>query len=199
MISGEEKAWQAIESRNPEDLADNAGISYDAQSNRFSLLCFGHSVSVYPADRRIEYGESLSSALTNSGDAFFGFSLLHYLAGSVSRKETGTLIHPKELPGGIIFVQGTHMLPLGELARKYGEAGDRFIRAGAALGGEKERYGDASIRLHPFPRVPVVLVLWKKDDEFQARADLLFDASVRYVLPVDVAWATAVTCITLLL
>ncbi len=199
MISGEEKAWQAVESQDPGTIADNVEIFYDEQGNRFSLLCFGFPVSVYPAERRLEYGEPLAAALSDAEDEFFGFSLLHFLAGRRGNKETGILIHPKELPGGIIFVQGTHMLPLGELSRKYEKAGDRFMQAGAALNGERERYGDASIRLRPFPRVPVVLVLWEKDDEFPARADLLFDASVRYVLPVDIAWATALTCITLLL
>jgi hypothetical protein len=51
--------------------------------------------------------------------------------------------------------------------------------------------GDASLELHPFPRVPAVLVLWLKDEEFPARADLLFDSTCILQVPIDILWSIA--------
>ena len=47
-------------------------------------------------------------------------------------------------------------------------------------------FGDASLRLQPLPRVPLVCILWEEDDEFPARVSYLFEATTDAQLPVDV-------------
>jgi hypothetical protein len=47
------------------------------------------------------------------------------------------------------------------------------------------------VELYPLPRVPVTLILWFGDEEFPARADLLFDSSVELQAPLDIAWSAA--------
>ncbi len=91
------------------------------------------------------------------------------------------------------------MLPLNRLAQKYGNDGNGFIEKGKSLGGEIQNYGDASIRLLPFPGVPVVLSLWLSDEEFPARADLLLDSSCDLQLPPDIAWSVAMMSVLVML
>ncbi|TAL23845.1 MAG: DUF3786 domain-containing protein, partial [Nitrospirae bacterium] len=59
------------------------------------------------------------------------------------------------------------------------------------LGGKLLNYGDAAVELLPLPRIPVTLILWFSDDEFPARADLLFDATCERHLPLDIVWSIA--------
>jgi len=112
---------------------------------------------------------------------------------------SGSLIHPRELDGGLIFTQGSHILPLDKLALKYQEDMEGFMNRGKTLGGEFRKFGDSSIMLYPFPRVPVLLVLWLKEEEYPARAQLLFDATCPHHLPTDIIWSTAMMSITVML
>ncbi|HWR58221.1 MAG TPA: DUF3786 domain-containing protein [Thermodesulfovibrionales bacterium] len=73
--------------------------------------------------------------------------------------------------------------------RRLGQEG--FVRTGLEPGGVREKYGDISFRLFPFPRIAVDLILWTENDEFPARADLLFDSSVQYQIQTDVIWSIA--------
>ena len=70
---------------------------------------------------------------------------------------------------------------------------------GKTLGGSIEQYGDASLRLYPLPRIPVVFSLWLEDEEFPARADLFFDSTCDLQLPTDIIWSIAMLCVLVLL
>jgi hypothetical protein len=67
------------------------------------------------------------------------------------------------------------------------------------LGAQQMEYGDACLRLFPFPRVPVTMILWRADEEFPARADMFFDATCEQHLPTDVIWSTAMTSVLIML
>jgi hypothetical protein len=49
----------------------------------------------------------------------------------------------------------------------------------------KCEFGDASIKLFILPRLPFTIVIWENDDEFPARASLLFDQTASVHLPLD--------------
>jgi hypothetical protein len=46
-------------------------------------------------------------------------------------------------------------------------------------------YGDASLRLQPLPRVPLVCILWVQDEEFPAGVSYLFDPTADSHLRLD--------------
>jgi hypothetical protein len=109
------------------------------------------------------------------------------------------MIRPEDLKGGSIYSKGSHVLPLDKIADKYGRDREGFIQRGNELGCEELAYGDASIKLYPFPRIPIIIILWKADDEFAARSDLLFDATCELHLPVDIIWSTAMMTVLMML
>jgi len=45
--------------------------------------------------------------------------------------------------------------------------------------------GDIALKVIPLPRVPVVLSLWKGDEEFPPEGNVYFDASVSSYLPTE--------------
>ena len=84
-------------------------------------------------------------------------------------------------------------------AARYADDFEVFFEKGQELGGEQLEHGDASMRLHAFPRVPVTFILWRGDDEFPARADMFFDSTCEQHLPTDVIWSTAMSSVLIML
>ncbi|MBL7165191.1 MAG: DUF3786 domain-containing protein [Dehalococcoidales bacterium] len=145
----------------------------------------------FPGYRRISGDSPAADILLEQLGGYARLSALWYLVGARDIPVSGKLVKPGDMGGGEIYQRGTHVLPLDRIAERYGSDVPGFLARGRELGSEQAEYGDASLRLFPFPRVPVVLLLWKKDPEFVARAGLLFDSSARFHLPVDVIWSTA--------
>jgi hypothetical protein len=52
------------------------------------------------------------------------------------------------------------------------------VEAAEKLGGSKAGYGDVAVSIKAFPRVSVVIVLWRGDDEFAPNGSILFDRTV---------------------
>ncbi len=64
----------------------------------------------------------------------------------------------------------------------YGKYADYFDgrlpelrKACETLGGEKQKIGDVSYLLHPFPFLPLMLQFWESDDEFPASLKFMWD------------------------
>jgi hypothetical protein len=84
------------------------------------------------------------------------------------------------------------------VAAKYGRDRAGFLEKGKMLGGEEVKLADAAVRLLPFPRIPVVVMLWLEDGEFPARADILLDSTCDLQLPTDVIWSIAMMSLLIL-
>jgi hypothetical protein len=129
---------------------------------------------------------------------FYQLSALWYLADGRALAARA-LVAPAELKVGVLYFAGSHKLPLEGLAAAYGERVDAFRERGHCLGGSAADYGDAAVRLRPFPHVPVVILLWTGDDEFPARAGLLLHPECEAILPPDVIWSIAMMSVLAML
>jgi len=197
--AGEEKAWELIAGRDPKDICRAAAADHDAATGVFRVRSFGMEFTVSVRERSITSTAAGSEVLLQRLGEFFRLSLLWYLAGAKEVPCTGRLVRIESIRGGEAFSRGSHVLPLGRLAQKYGNDKDGFIGNGERLGGEPERIADAGIRLFPLPRVPVALSLWLADDEFPARADLLLDSSCEIQLPPDIVWSVAMMSVLIMM
>jgi len=191
------KAWGQLRGLDPDDVCRRAGCSFDTSNESFALECFGQTLKVCYRDSTIS-AEKISAAgkyLTDDLGDLFRLSILLYLIGAQEEKfPSGKLVKPSDLEGGAIYLQGSHMLPLDSLAEKFGGDPSKFLaflETGKSLGGKESGYGDVSIQLFPFPRIPVVIAVWAGDDEFPPRSALLFDSTCELHLPPDALWAVA--------
>jgi hypothetical protein len=198
-VAGENRAWELLAGINPTLVCARSGAALDAVSGGYLLTSFGRLFRMHPGERRITGVAADGAALLEGHGDLFRLALLWYLVKATGDRPSGVLVSPGRLPGGDLFARGTHVLPLDELAAAYSPRPEAFLAAGAALGGRPAPYGDAAVELAALPRVPVTLILWSADDEFPARADLLFDASAPRHLPADVLWAVAMLSVRLLL
>lgn len=189
--AGESKAWELLAASDPKGVCERAGVQFDAGDGAYRVPSFGRLFSVHPGERAIRNLEPEGEVFLKRFAYFFRLSVLWYLVKATAARPTGLLVKPSGLPGGEIFFKGSHVLPLDALAAKYASRPEAFLAAGAALGGKPVPYGDAALELPAFPKVPTTAILWTADDEFPARADLLFDATSPQHLPLDVLWSIA--------
>ena len=191
MAAGEEKIWHTLEGLSPEEVVARTNATFTADSGLYSLKSFGKDFSLSPKEKRIFSDSPGADIFLQRLGYFFRLSATGYLALARDVLPTGRLINPVNMKSGQLFFRGSHVLPLDSVAEKYGNDRNGFLEKGRALGGETVAFGDASFRVHPLPRVPVVLILWCADEEFPPRADILFDSCCEFQLPIDVIWAIA--------
>ncbi|MCG2814115.1 MAG: DUF3786 domain-containing protein [Thermodesulfovibrionales bacterium] len=198
MSTGEEKAWEDLNSLNLSDVCRKARVFYDRE-NSYILKSFGMDFSVHPAKRDIKNIQPEGEIILKKYSYFFNISALYYLINAKDIPLSGKLVKPAGLKGGEIFFRGSHVLPLEKIAERYGNDKAGFIEKGKNLNGNIMNYGDASVELLPLPRIPVTLILWLSDDEFPARADLLFDSTCEQRLPLDIIWSIAMMSVLVVL
>jgi hypothetical protein len=199
MSSGEEKAWNILRNLKPAGVCRNAMVSFDDATGIYLLKSFGMDLSVAPENMSIYSEAPYADLLLNRLGYFSKLSIPVYLTSAMDIPPTGRLVQPVNVKGGNIFFRGTHVLPLDKLALKYGKDKEGFLKRGADLGGMQMKYGDASVKLFPFPRLPVVIILWQEDDEFPPRADILFDSTCEFHLALDILWSTAMECLLIMM
>lgn len=197
--AGENKAWALLAASDPAQVGARAGVDFDPGDGTYRVPTFGRDFTVNPAKRLILSRAPDGEVFLKRYAYFFRLSVLWYLVKAAPACPSGNLVKPAGLPGGEIFFKGSHVLPLDALAAKYATRPEAFLAAGAALGGTPAAYGDAAVVLAPFPKVPTTVLLWTADDEFPARADLLFDTSCSRHLPLDILWSVAMMSILPLL
>jgi len=184
--SGEEKAWRELAEANPHVVGRNSLASYDEASGTYTLRILGEDYLIDSSARSV-------TNISNPGrkaEYFLNLSAPIYLVRATDVRPSGELV--KELTGGGFFFRGSHALPLDGLAVKYGRDKALFMEAaGRSLGGRPVRMGDAAVEFSVFPRVVMAFVLWLEDDEFPARATLLFDSNSGKHMALDVVWAMA--------
>ncbi|MBI4826246.1 MAG: DUF3786 domain-containing protein [Nitrospirae bacterium] len=199
MSSGEKKGWDDLRGMSPEDVCRRAGVDFDNKSEAYHMRSFGTDITVFPKDE-IFYGDSpLSEIILQRLGYFSRLSMISYLVNFKDIPLSGQLLKPLNLKGGDIFFRGSHLLPLDKLADRYGNDADAFVRRGEELGGERMGYGDASIKLYPLPKFPVILILWETDEEFPARFDLLLDSNSELQLPIDIIWSIAMMSLLIMM
>jgi len=199
MSSGEEKAWNILRELDPADVCRNAMVGFDNLSGLYLIKSFGMDLSIDPKTNSIHTDAPEGDLLLKKLGYFSVLSILWYMTSARDIPLSNRLVQPENLKGGHIFFRGTHVLPLDKLALRYTHDIEAFLKRGAALGGRRLDYGDASVQLFPFPRIPVVIILWRGDEEFPPRADLLFDSTCELHLALDILWSTAMKSLLIML
>lgn len=198
-MQGEERAWELLAELDPQDVCRRSLSVFEPATGTYDVGLFGMPVSVSTAQRTLT-GSSPDSDWVLKKLAYFSrLSILHYLIGACAVPLSDRLVKPSELSVGAIYFRGSHVLPLDGIASRYGIDAGGFLTQGARFGGERRPFGDAAVELHPFSRLPVTLVLWCQDDEFAARADLMFDATCERHVPADILWSIAMMCTRVML
>jgi len=199
MSSGEEHAWRTLSQLAPRDVCNRARVVFNELSGVYLVKSFHQDILVSPKNEKMLGQTPTANFILNEIGHFSKLSILWYLINAKDIPLSTKLVRPDDLRGGQIYSDGSHVLPLNQISEKYGSDIPGFFSRGKQLGGKKLDFGDASLRLLPFPRVPVSIILWKGDAEFPARCGLLFDSTCEIHLPADIIWSTAMMSLLTLL
>jgi len=146
-LTGEELAWELLSQKTPADIESAAGAVYDPAANSFRLPCFDADILVSVQNKTIDSFSDTGNILTGKFKFLSILAILRYLIHAKNTPESDELIKPSELPGGDFFLYGTHVLPLDQLADRFGNDIDAFIKKAKKLGGRPQSFGDASVKL----------------------------------------------------
>ena len=114
--------------------------------------------------------------------------ILHYLGKSQGNPLTGEWINFRQLSGGDTYYPAFVKRSQKPLLDFFADRLDLLDETAQALGGHKGSEGDRGVIIPALPRVPIALIFWSGDEEFQPEARILFDATIpTYLSTEDVA------------
>jgi hypothetical protein len=192
-----EKLWQKLVMLDPQNTAQRSKCQFISDPNRYVLTFLNSQYSVNIDNKLII---SLNPAAASGCPGYLEqLCLLTYLIHARDMAPSGRLVRPQALPDGEFFFRGSHALPTTRLQEVCGAEPALLIRAAGKLAAVKSNYGDASITLQALPQVPLTFIVWASDDEFPARASVLFDETAAEQLPLDALLATVKLAVNLIL
>lgn len=168
-----------IQAVQPGRLAVNCGGSLQDQQIR--LTYWGEPVAIsWPDLRARKLSDGSECSIYDAG------MLLYYLRQADGTPMADHWIGYRELPGGSFYSQAFQGYSGDRLARTYEDQPEAFVRAAYSLDGVSlpDLPGPAFAFL-PLPRIRLAAILYPGDDEFPARASILFDAAVGHYMTTD--------------
>ncbi len=151
------------------------------------LPWWGKKVRVLPSSRRIIALEESRQLGYQEGLVILG--LLKYASEHQSLPPEQGLVTAGHLRGGATFFRGPHVMASVLIARQFAGDGQAFLNRGLALGGRPASYGEFGIEFTWFPGLSWIVALWEEDEEFEARAEYIFDRNIEAMFALDVVWA----------
>ncbi|TKJ37484.1 MAG: hypothetical protein CEE38_08280 [Planctomycetes bacterium B3_Pla] len=175
-----EGLWEQLDGLDGAETARRAKCQYVQEPERYVVTMLtaeyvvdlsGRSILVVPSERPAVFLEQLC--------------ILAYLINARDMPPVGKLVNGLALPGGQFFFRGVHNLPNSKLEETFGDRPEVLLQVSAQFGAKGCEFGDASIELNVLPRVPLTMVVWRRCEEFEARASILFDKGVADQLALD--------------
>ncbi len=111
--------------------------------------------------------------------------ILHYLTQAKGTPISNKTIAYKELPEGASYFPTFSKRAIQPLVTHFGQEPHRLLDAARILGGHEADYGDVSVTINAFSRVPITLVLWRGNEEFPCDGNILFDSTISDYLPTE--------------
>jgi hypothetical protein len=170
----------------PEEMASKSRAKYDSEKKQFLLTYLNREYVIFYPDGRITLKDDDSNSSRDSNDDLSDkMIIMSYLMRCTNSELTKKWVPFRELQGVGHAYDGFSLQGVNKLVEFFGDNGELFSKAGDKLGAKKYSAGDMGLEIDILPNVPVVLVLWLKDEEFKADASILFDYSATKELHVE--------------
>ncbi|MDD4893891.1 MAG: DUF3786 domain-containing protein [Candidatus Omnitrophica bacterium] len=129
----------------------------------------------------------LSLSCNVAAKDFTAILVLHYLAHKLKGLPalTGEWMDFKELSGVEGYQDAFRKRSIEPIIRKYGAHPEGALSVLERLPAKKADEGDVGIVLEAFEKVPVLITLWRGDDEFGPDANILFDKSITRIFSTE--------------
>ena len=128
----------------------------------------------------LEEKRALSLSCNAPAKEFTVILILHYLAAQLKGLPllTNEWLSFKELSGVEGYLPAFKKRAIEPIIRKYGKKPEALLEALDRFPSKRVEQGDIGIILEAFEGVPVLVSLWRADEEFGPEANMLFDKSI---------------------
>jgi len=178
-----EGLWEQLEKLDGTETAQQAKCQYLDSPARYTITLLNTEYAVNLSDRNIF--STRSSSQPEEAKFLEQLCILAFLINAQNLPPANKLVAGNTLPGGQFFFRGQHGLPTKILEEAFGNNPEVIHQVSAKLDAKCCEFGDASICLYMLPRLPLTIVIWGRDEEFEARASILFDQTAASQLPLD--------------
>lgn len=143
-----------------------------------SVKFLADEYTVNPKDKKV-----ISLSCNMPAKDFIVILILHYLICKLKGLTplTGEWISFKELTAGESYYPAFRKRAIEPIIAKYGNNPQGLLGALDRLPAKRVNQGDIGIVLEAFAGVPVLITLWRGDDEFGPEANILFDKSITQI------------------
>ena len=178
-----EGLWQQLDKLDRQKTAERAKCQYLADPPRYIVTLLNTEYTVKLSDRQIF--STQSSPQPAPAEFLEQLCILAYLINAQDLPLANKFIKAENLPTGQFFFRGLHSLPTEKLEEVFGKSPESLYEASQQFDAKRCEFGDASIELYVLPRIPLQIVIWRGDEEFDARASILFDQTAGTHMPLD--------------
>lgn len=158
-----EKAWKEILELGKE--------------NRFMVKLLADEYEVDLKNKKIV---SLSNNI--AAKEYISIILLHYLIQKLKLKvlpfPTNEWIDFRQIEGAEAYYPAFKKRIIDTLLKKYGSQPEALLELTERIPAKRVQFGDLGIALEILENVPMLITLWRADEEFGPEANILFDRSI---------------------
>lgn len=171
-----------LKNRDPHQLAEYAGARYVEEEEGFLFIVYWDmqlkisfpDFTVVHADTGVRIDERVETVLIH---------YVHTADGTVKGEKWVSLA---DLPDGSFYRNAYQGYSGDYLASIVQNNLESLKNACRGLGGKPQSYGDISYSFYVLPRIDLLLVYHRGDDEFPPSAQVLFSSSASHYLPTDI-------------
>jgi hypothetical protein len=181
-------AAQELGGKDPRLVADLSGATYDETRNVLTIDFLGRLHEVPLPSGEVRYaGSDEEPPLTER------VLILRYLNQANGAPVKNEPITYRELPSGEFYYSAFSRRAEIPMLKAFGEHPERLNQLAPEIGGRPlEGEADGAAVFHPLPRVPITLLVWGGDDEFEPAGKILFDKSAQHYLTLeDASWTAS--------
>jgi hypothetical protein len=174
-------ACEGLKKKQPEEIAINTGATFDCKNYCLIIKYLNSEYSISCSTGEVTNLDSKEQVTVN-----VKVLILHYLINADGKPLSGNFISFKEISGGgSIYFQTFQKRAIIPLINTFSKDCTSLYYANKKLGGEKDKFGHASVTIKIFPKVPVTYVVWQGDEEVPDSGTILFDESISGYLPTE--------------
>ena len=168
-----------VQAKHPGRLAVNCGGTLVDQKIRLSY--WGQPVEISCADLIVrKLADGTECSIFDTG------VLMYYLREADGTPMAEHWIGYRELPGGNFYAQAFQGYSGDRLAGVYGNEPENYKKAAQVMEGiTLTGLPGVAYAFLPLPRIRLACILFPGDDEFSARASVLFDAAASHYMTTD--------------
>jgi hypothetical protein len=178
-----EGLWEQLEKLDCAETARRAKCEYQSEEKRYIIQFLNTEYIIDFSNKKAYTGRRDSTP--KPAKFLEELCLLAYLINAKDLPPANKLVKAEALPAGQFFFRGLHALPTKKLEKAFGTNPEMLLKISERYDAKKREFGDASITLNVLPRLPLTIVIWRRCEEFEARASILFDQNAASLLPLD--------------